>query len=210
MRFQEKAEESLGKVLDFYKKQGFGPAYTPRIRVVDDFLLPPGSFVIWSDYKNFAFEKIKSLCSEVFLIKPDEEKIKKIIKKYSEPLQTETGIIYFTIGDYRTLEAQISHETWHLIEEEKGIISLTPLIIEGTAHYAEAAYTCVDPLKMKGVRRYRNHQSYKQYLSVKKTIKNIHELLDPEKRRIIQNHYVKHNKGGILKENMQILEWMTG
>lgn len=152
----KKADETLDKVLEFYKSQNITLSYRPKIEYFNSDKTANPAFIISEitpDYEmvsSYPKELIKYIVSTFGvnsvkfesrlekMIKTEYQKIKKNGKVLIQKNKLDNKRIYITNTFPKNDEEVyylLAHEVWHLIENEK-VLKITPFISEGTATYA--------------------------------------------------------------------------
>jgi hypothetical protein len=151
----QEAEKRLDNVLNFYKRLETPLSYRPKLQYIDTIygLRPDtiaqviGELEMVKNYSDFLYKNImKNVCKEIYKLDISDLAITEITNiqknKLHElnnliPKEFEGDIILFQPYKQADRDATILHETWHLIEKERGVLQKHPFIMEGTATYAE-------------------------------------------------------------------------
>ncbi len=155
----ELAEESINRVLTFYKERGTPLSYYPKIQYVNEvYPQRPNILAIIREeletmeqsFDYFFQNLTKTIWKDAYNLDVSDEAIAEVItiekrnmNRLFVPPEFGSGadILLFQpyISHSTTIEERdeiLAHEIWHLIEKERGVLKQHPLITEGTATYA--------------------------------------------------------------------------
>ncbi len=118
------AEKTLDSVLLFYDHKGISLSHRPKIKYIDS--MHPKFYGIPARCEVYYPKK-----EILYLSLVKSPKYKSIILLFQP---------YKTIQNKKFRDEIIAHEVWHLIEKERNVINIAPIIKEGTATYAAKTF----------------------------------------------------------------------
>jgi len=220
------AQKSLDEVLEFYEQQGTPLSYRPKIQYDPKYVCPDGEKTVSiirlkRNMKRKSIDAMKGMLSGEYLreayfkfyrAEMSDEEIKAVRTTFMRSLEGSSNngrealrqIPLRTIilmNPYEELDrgrrnATLVHEVWHLIEEERHVIYEFPMIVEGTAQYAEYIFSGAKPFPIP-IEECRNAASvlygvaaYVVQEAVGKTSNPYRSMLNLEKREEINAKFV--------------------
>ncbi|MDP2925568.1 MAG: hypothetical protein Q8N99_04300 [Nanoarchaeota archaeon] len=181
------AEKSLDLVLPFYEGQGVPLSYRPKIVYINEVhpLFPEGvarakaevDFLQFAD-KILSVSMLQESWRKFYSLEFSEKALEELFTatlNYAgngnvqiHPLEKriaedDSGIFLFKpynefSQDTKARDRILAHEVWHLIEQERGVINVAPMINEGTATYAERRFV--------GKKGKKSIEDYEDYFSM--------------------------------------------
>jgi len=153
------AEESVSRVLKFYKDRGTPLSYSPRLEYVDGICpqrhdalaMIRQEFETLDKYSDFLYQNLgRTVWKDAYNIDVSDEAIAEVTRiqkdklgKILIPQEFDSGADVLIFQPYQNHcreqndgDEIMAHEIWHLIEKERGVLQEHPFIMEGTATYA--------------------------------------------------------------------------
>ncbi len=226
-------QKSLERILDFYSNRGFNLNYFPKLKLVDeDFKeLPYTIALVKNEIETFdKFSDLSaklfgvSIWKEAYHLNVSEDSINELNTAIKKNVNLNSLItldnygggdififpLYYKISETHQ-EATLAHEVWHLIEKEKGVLSDSLLIREGTAEYAEKLF-----MNERFVRELEEIEEFREilYQGAGKIVQdkvshlqNPYEaMLDPKLRSKIEEEFIERLKPVLVKKVKKTFE----
>lgn len=232
--FIKHAQESTERVLGFYDKVGTPLSYTPKIEYKDSLFQSDRNIIARIKEENEILENYLSFFSRSFakavwkgaynldvsdeaILELEDIQKRRIgnVFRFEEHESDADIILYRPFRSYHQYPEEsdevFSHEIWHLIEKERGVMQAHPFIAEGTATYAMRRYfgkacdkSLEECIELNGMMYFGAANIVQNH--VKGSENPYKEMLKKEVREGIQQDLVKRVEPVLVKATMASLQ----